>query len=133
MDFHVNGKYSAFEELMQYYHWDFYVYYFLVLIVFINCIKSILNFISIKKGKSSNLTSGYIDLIVSVIAGMGLICGMFFQGILSDISSKYSEIWGSKMLILCIVAFILFIVQFIFVLRNKKNLVGDVKKLRILK
>lgn len=24
MDFHVNGKYSAFEELMQYYHWDFY-------------------------------------------------------------------------------------------------------------
>lgn len=73
MDFYVNGKYSAFEELMHYYHWDFYVYYFLVLIVFINCIKSIVNFISIKKGKSSNLTSGYIDLIISVIAGMGLI------------------------------------------------------------
>ena len=126
MDFYVDGKYSAFEELMYYYHWDFYVYYFLVLIVFVNCIKAIVNCSSVKKCKVSNITSSYIDLLVSILAGTGLMCGMFFQGVLSDISSKYSKVWLDKMFILCVVAFVLFIIQLIFILKkenikNKKN------------
>ncbi len=47
----MDGKYSAFEELMHYYHLNFYVYYFLLLIVFVNCIKVIVNFTSVKKKK----------------------------------------------------------------------------------
>ncbi|NLJ99562.1 MAG: hypothetical protein GX320_09945 [Tissierellia bacterium] len=119
MDFYVDGKYSAFEELMHYYHWDFYVYYTLLAIVFINLIKSMASFISAKRGKVSGIISGYTDLFVSILAGLGLICGMFFQGVLSDISSEHSVIWGKKMFLLFIVAFILFIFQVIFTLKFK--------------
>ena len=113
----IDGKYSAFEELMHYYHFNFSTYYFLLFIVLVGCIKAIVNFVSIKKGKALNITVGGIDLLVSILAGMGLAAGMFFQGVLSDISTKYFEIWGNKMLTLCVVSFILFIVQLIFILR----------------
>jgi di/tricarboxylate transporter len=119
MNFHVDGKYSAFEELMYYYHVEFFVYYLLVLIVFLNCFKAIVKFNSIKRHKVSNISLGYFDLFISMIAGMGLGTGMFFQGILSDISSKYFKIWGNKMFALCVVAFILFIVQLIFTVKTE--------------
>ncbi|SDX30709.1 hypothetical protein [Tepidimicrobium xylanilyticum] len=113
----MDGKYSAFEELMHYYHLNFYVYYFLLLIVFVNCIKVIVNFTSVKKGKVSNINSGNMDLLISILAGIGLGYGMLFQGVLSDISSKYFKIWGNKMFVLCIASFILFIIQLICTLR----------------
>ena len=126
MDFYVDGKYSAFEELMYYYHWDFYVYYILVIILLVNCVKAIVNFIAIRKCKASDITLSFTDLIISSLAGMGLMCGVFFQGILSDISSKYSKIWWNEMFVLCIAAFVLFIVQVnltskIESIKNKKN------------
>lgn len=121
MEFLVGGRYSAFEELMYYYHFDFNVYYFLTLIVFVNCIKAVVEFICIKKGKISKLRSNYLDLIVSVLAGIGLMNGMFFQGVLSDISAKYSKIWGGKMSTLCITAFLLFIIQLILYKKIKNK------------
>ncbi len=48
----IDGKYSAFEELMHYYHFNFSTYYFLLFIVLVGCIKAIVNFLSIKKRKS---------------------------------------------------------------------------------
>ncbi len=44
-----------------------------------------------------------MDLLISILAGVGLIYGMIFHGVLSDISSKYSKTWGNKMFILCII------------------------------
>ncbi len=127
MEFYVDDKYSAFEELMYYYHFDFCVYYLLALIVLVNCIKAIINFSFIKKRKTSNISSSNTDLLVSILAGIGLGCGMFFQGALSDISHKYSEIWGRKIFILCIIAFVLFIIQFIFIQKSKniKNKINE--------
>lgn len=87
------------------------------MIVFVNCIKVIVNFTSVKKEKVSNITSGNMDLLISILAGIGLGYGMLFQGVLSDISSKYFKIWGNKMLVLCIASFILFIIQLICTLR----------------
>ena len=119
MNFYVDGKYSAFEELMHYYHINFNVYYILVLIVLVNCIKAIVNFYSVKKSKVSNISSSNIDLLLSILAGMGLGCGMFFHGVFADMSSKYFKIWGSRIFILCLVAFVLFIIQFIFIQKSK--------------
>ena len=113
----MDGKYSAFEELMHYYHFSFSTYYSLFFIVLVNCIKAIINFISIKKGKTLNKTAGSIDLFVSILASMGLGYGLIFQGILSDVSTKYFEVWGYKMIVLCVVCFILFIIQLIFTLK----------------
>lgn len=119
----IDGKYSAFEELMHYYHFDFMVYYILVLIVFVNCIKAIVDFVSVNKRKISNVSSGIMDLLVSILCGIGLGSGMIFQGVMSDISRKYFNIWGNKMFVLCIIGLILFIIQLIFTLRinNIKN------------
>lgn len=115
----MDGKYSAFEELMYYYHFDFQAYYILALIVLVNCMKAIGKFMSVKKGKGSSSSSSNIDLLVSILCGIGLGYGMFFQGVLSDVSEKHSEIWGSKMFVLCIASFILFIIQLFFTLRMK--------------
>src|SRR3712207_7578808 len=64
-----------------------------------NSIKSLLNFFYFKR---DNNISAYIDLFISFLCGLGLACGMLFQAILSDISSKYYKMWGNKMMILCI-------------------------------
>ena len=119
MNFHVDGKYSAFEELMHYYHISFNVYHILVLIVLVNCIKAIVIFYSLKKQKVSNGFSSNTDLLSSILAGMGLGTGMAFNGVIADISSKYFKIWGSKMLVLSLVALILFIIQFIYIQKSK--------------
>lgn len=119
MNFYVDGKYSAFEELMHYYHINFNVYYILVLIVLVNCIKAIVSFCSIKKQKVSSISSSNIDLLLSILAGIGLGCGMFFNGVFADMSSKYFEIWGSKMFILCLIALVLFIIQVIFIQKSQ--------------
>ena len=119
MNFHVDGKYSAFEELMHYYHINFNVYHILVLIVLVNCIKAIVIFYSLKKQKVSNGFSSNTDLLSSILAGMGLGTGMAFNGVIADISSKYFKIWGSKMLVLSLVALILFIIQFIYIQKSK--------------
>lgn len=110
----IDGKYSAFEELMHYYHFDFKVYYILFIIVLVNCIKSVINYISFKKRKVLNNYSNIIDLFISVLAGIGLGYGMIFQGVLSDISNKYFEIWGNKLFVLCVISLLLFIGQSIF-------------------
>lgn len=115
----IDGKYSAFEELMHYYHFSFSVYYILVLVVFINCIKAIVNFIFLEKKKELNNTSGIADLLVSVLSGIGLGSGMVFQGVMADISQKYSSIWANKMFTLCVIGLVLFIIQLIFTLRIK--------------
>lgn len=113
----IDGKYSAFEELMYYYHFDFKVYYILSIIVLVNCIKSVIGYISSKKGKSVNSYSSIIDLFITVLAGIGLGFGMIFQGVLSDISNKYFEIWGNKLLVLCVASLLLFIIQLVFTLK----------------
>lgn len=115
----MDGKYSAFEEIMYYYHFDFMVYYILVLIVFINCIKAIVNYISVSKKEVSYIPSGSIDLLISILLGIGLGSGMVFQGVMSDVSSKYSHIWGTKMFVLCVIGLILFIIQLIFTFKIK--------------
>ncbi|MBU5675468.1 hypothetical protein KQI88_03445 [Alkaliphilus sp. MSJ-5] len=47
----INGEYSALDEVMYYYHYNFYAYYFLLSIVLINCIKVIMDYIHIVEVK----------------------------------------------------------------------------------
>lgn len=114
-----DGTYSAFEELMYYFDIQFSVYYILTLIVAMNCIKVVVNYVFIRKGKKAKFSSSVFDLITSMLAGIGLGTGMLFQGVLADVSFKHFEIWGDKLLLLCIVSLVLFIIQFIFVFKIK--------------
>lgn len=66
----VEGQYSAFKELMYYYHYEFNVFYLLTIIVLINCIKSIVHFVIAKQGKIQCNKFGFIDVMVSIFAGL---------------------------------------------------------------
>lgn len=112
----LDGVYDAFTELMYYFYFEFNIYCFLVLIVFINCIKTIQDYLYIKKNNSTNinLSPCPYTLIVSVFAGISLYNALMFQGVLADISEKYSHIWINKIFTLSIIAFTLFIIQLYF-------------------
>jgi hypothetical protein len=93
-----NMEYIALNEMMTYYHWDFFVYYILVSIVFINCMKSLIYFTSVKKDKSLESSPSYIDIFISILANIGLLCGTLFQGILTDIPANNGSQWWSEYL-----------------------------------
>ncbi|MDR7857846.1 hypothetical protein [Tissierella sp.] len=107
----ASGKYSAFEELMSYYNLNFYAYLILMSIVLVNCIKAIFGYYNIKNGKISKINSSIFDILTSVLSGFGLFMGLYFHGVIADISDKHSALWTDKMLIISIVAFVLFLIQ----------------------
>lgn len=54
------------------------------------------------------------NLIVSIFSGIKLFNALLFQGVISDIATKYSNLWFAKVFAICIVACVLFIIQCIF-------------------
>lgn len=112
-------EYSAFDGLMNYFHFEFNIYCVLVLVVLINCIDAAMRFSAAKKNDEVSVPNTF-GVIVSMLVGIGLFNALLFQGVLSDISSKYSEIWFNKIFILCIIAFILFVIQFILCVKTAK-------------
>ena len=119
MDFNIEGQYSAFEELMYYYHYEFNIFYLLAMIVLVNCIKSVAHFVISKQGKIQYNKFWMMDIVVSVIAGLGLLFGLIFQGVLSDISTKYSSIYLGKMMFLSVTSSVLFLIQLFFSMRGR--------------
>jgi len=120
----IKMTYNALKELMSYYYLEFNVYYLLGAIMLINTIKFGKDYISIKKNKTDKIQSfkaGYFDLIISVLIMLGLGSGFLFQGALSDISSEYSQMWISKMIIIAVISFVLFIVQLVLYLFIKRG------------
>lgn len=106
--------YDSLTELMKYFHFEFFVHCMLVLIVFTNCINAVLSFLDIKNNKPNAVYPSFINLITSAFSIIGLFSAVYFQGVLSDVSSTHSEIWTNKIFLLCIIAIVLFIVQIIF-------------------
>lgn len=117
----TQGTYSALRELMNYYHIEFNVYYVLTIIVFINALKSVINYINLKKDKTFKFRLDYFDLVITIIAGIGLLFGIIFIGILSDISLEHSNLWFGKVFILSIIVFILFIIQLFATFKNRSK------------
>lgn len=106
---------------MHYYHYNFYAYYFLLLIVLINCIKAVIDYIHIKDEKMRKTKASYYDIFLSIVAGLGLLTGTFFHGILTDIPNSHSEEWVGKMSLISIIAFVLFIIQITFFIRSSNR------------
>jgi hypothetical protein len=106
-----------FEELMSYYYFEFNVHYFLGAIILINTIKVTKDYINVRTNNNFKIIkfkSSYFDLITSIFVMLGLCSGAMFQGVLSDISTEYSQIWTGKMIIIFITSFILLIMQLVF-------------------
>lgn len=74
--------YNSLNEMMSYFHLNFIVYFILLLIVIINCLKTIANYMRIKKDSKADLTTGPTDIGITLLCGTALFFALYFQGFL---------------------------------------------------
>lgn len=109
-------KYDAYDELMSYFNFEFNIYVLLVLIVTVGLIKTMTTYREVKKLDDAknlpNVTKKY-DVIISLLAILGLTSAMFFQGVISDIPLESGHAWVDKSMYLYIASIVLFIGQLV--------------------
>ena len=117
--------YNALNELMSYYYFEFYVQCVLVIIMLINTMKSIKYYTESKRNmpsKEKNTVYSWFDFAVSVFVIIGMYFAIMFQGVISDISDVFSQIWFGKVLGLFVFVIALFIIQISLYLLSKKSI-----------
>ena len=109
---------DSFTELMQYFNIQFNIYVILFLIVLFLCAKVTWRYHIAKKETASQNPGAYnaygYDVIVTLLALVGMLHAFYFQGILADISSEQSQIWYGKVSAICILTFVAAMIQFVF-------------------
>lgn len=116
----LDGVYDSFTELMYYFYFEYAVYCVLLIIMVLLCMKGLFNYLAVKKETSSNITVHPLDIVISILIGIAFFSTMMFQGVLSDISPEYSKIWFPRVVALCLIYILLFIVQCVFLNRIVK-------------
>lgn len=107
-------------DIMYYYGILFVGYYFSFAIVCVNVFKYIYVLFVNKKQAHSNTLIKTFDIVTSVLSGLILASGLYFQGILADNSAPNIHFWSKRLFIISIISFILFIVQVILYSFNKR-------------
>lgn len=107
--------YAALSQTMMYYHMEFYVYFVTFIIMALQTIKAV-----VQTSKKNELgKTYYLDLIIGGFIITSNIGGMIFQGALLDISQGAFSMWLTRLFIIAILNFVLFIVQLILWNRKK--------------
>lgn len=121
-------EYNAYDELMSYFYFEFNIYIVLFIIILIGLIKEAAGYIEIKKQNNSiemSTNDRIYTVLVSLLALIGLISGIFFQGVIMDISPKTTMILLDKSMYLFIASIIMFNLQIVFMVlrdvRIRKN------------
>lgn len=116
-------KYNAYDELMNYFYFEFNVYIVLTIIILVGVIREFQRYSNIKKGTYSNINRGTrLELLYSLLALIGLSNGMFFQGVMTDTPMESGYQWVDRTVYLFVFAIILVCCQTIItVLGDKKN------------
>ena len=110
-------KYNAYDELMNYFQFQFNIYIILFIIVTLGLVKTIVEYRKIKNCddiKEVSINKKLYDLSIGLLAILGLTSGLFFQGALSDIPLESGYKWIDKSMYLFIASIVLFNVQLIF-------------------
>lgn len=122
--------YSAYEELISYFRFEFNIYICLLAIIIIGLVKSLLTYRQARLAQDvddiSDNNSKIYELMVSLLAIIGLMNAMFFQGVMSDIPIEAGHVWQDKTMYLFISAVVLFNIQLIFIVLSDLR----IKKLR---
>lgn len=108
-------------DIMYYYGMLFVGYYFTFGIVCVNVFKSVYVLFINKKQAHSNTLIKTFDIVTSVLSGLILASGLYFQGILADNSAPNINFWSKRLFIISIVSFILFLVQVILYSFKKED------------
>lgn len=112
-------EYIAYDELMSYFQFAFNGYIALFVIVLVGLLKTLLVYTNSKKiGDIKNIHSNknLYDLTISLLAIIGLINALFFQGVMSDIPLESGHVWINKTMYLLMGSIVLFSVQIIFII-----------------
>jgi divalent metal cation (Fe/Co/Zn/Cd) transporter len=111
--------YSAYDELMGYFQFEFNVYLALVAIIIVGLAKALFQYRQVRQTKDPqqlHKTSPIYDLLTSIIALLGLTSAMFFQGVMSDIPLESGQTWLNHSFYLFVGGIVLFNLQLIFIL-----------------
>ena len=107
------------DDVMNYFIMIFIAYISLFLVIIINFLKALyLN----KKATSKNIrTIMFVDLIIYVICGLAMLCGMMFMGVLADNNALNWYYWNKWLWFILATSFTIFIINIIIVATNKKS------------
>ena len=105
------------DDVMNYFIWIFVTYIALFLVIIINFLKALyLNKKSISKDNKAVMV---IDLIVDVICGLAMFCGLMFLGVLADNNALNWVYWDKWLWFISATSFTIFIINMIIVMTNK--------------
>lgn len=108
---------SNVEDIMYYFKYAFFPYIVLFIVVIANFFK----FMSLRKSGENSTPKAFsgVDLVIDVLCGVAMGAGLVFQGVLADNNATGSAGWCSVLLIISLISFIIFIINFgMFVKRN---------------
>lgn len=100
-------------DIMNYYGWCFVGYIFAGMVVLIGALKSLRAY-RMRRSAAPMRVCERLDLLVSVLCGLVLVGGEFFQGVLADNNAPGLSNWSGALLTICIIAALLFVVQIVF-------------------
>lgn len=108
---------SNVEDIMYYFKYAFFPYIVLFIVVIANFFK----FMSLRKSGENSTQKAFsgVDLVIDILCGVAMGAGLVFQGVLADNNAAGSAGWCSVLLIISLISFIIFIINFgMFVKRN---------------
>lgn len=110
-------NYNAYDELMSYFQFEFNVYRILFIIILFGLIKALMAYIKsrkLDKFKELDNKGRKYDLVISLLALIGLYNAMFFQGVIADIPLESGYVWVNKTFYLAIASHLVFCLQVLF-------------------
>ncbi|MCT4634045.1 MAG: hypothetical protein N4A76_15155 [Firmicutes bacterium] len=117
-------EYSAFNEMMSYFSYEFNIYIVLAVIMIVGAVKAIIQYIrclrSPEKAKVG-IFSDIFDIVISILVIFALSNAAVFQGVLSDIPVESGHVWLNKLAILIVVSALVFAVQLVFMVFRWKR------------
>jgi len=106
------------DDVMNYFIWIFVTYIALFLVIIINFLKAL--YLNKKSTSKDNKAVMVIDLIVDVICGLAMFCGLMFLGVLADNNGLNWVYWDKWLWFISATSFTIFIINMIIVMTNKK-------------
>ena len=109
---------KSLDDVMNYFIWIFVTYIALFFVIIINFLKAL--YLNKKSTSKDNKTVMVIDLIIDVICGLAMVCGLMFMGFLAYNNALNWDCWNRWLWFISATSFTIFIINIIIVMTNKK-------------
>ena len=110
---------KSLDNIMNYFIWIFVTYIALFFVIIINFLKIL--YLNKKSTSKYNKTVMIIDLIIDIICGLAMFCGLMFMGVLADNNALNWIYWNKWLWFISATSFTIFIINIIIVMTNKKD------------